>query len=121
MITVKTFGGYNHNPKELSYHYRNIKNCEKNFPFSRWLDSVTILVDIKSKEDIDTLRKFLEKIEPQFSDIRQRAMNWFNSLDNDFRNKLRKEKRPARIGYVDKGMIQLTKKEIIELYKKHVV
>jgi hypothetical protein len=55
------------------------------------------------------------------SDVRERAINWFNSLDKDFRNKLIKEKRPARAGYVDKDMINLTNNEIVELYSKHVV
>ena len=55
------------------------------------------------------------------SDVRQRALMWFDNLPKEKRNDLIKEKRPARAGYVDKGMINLTNKEIIELYTLHVV
>jgi hypothetical protein len=55
------------------------------------------------------------------SDLKQRAINWFNSLDPEFRNKLIKEKRPARASYVDKGIINLSNNEIIELYSKHCI
>jgi hypothetical protein len=54
-------------------------------------------------------------------DVKQRAINWFNSLDAEFRNKLIKEKRPARASYVDKGIINLSNNEIIELYSKHCI
>ena len=64
-----------------------------------------------------------EQISPalRVCDLKQRAINWFNSLDPDFRNKLIKEKRPARASYVDKGIINLSNNEIIELYSKYVV
>lgn len=55
------------------------------------------------------------------SDVRQRALVWFYNLPKEKRNSLIKEKRPARSGYVDKGMINLTDKEITELYILHVV
>lgn len=55
------------------------------------------------------------------SDVRQRALVWFDNLPKEKRNSLIKEKRPARSGYVDKGMINLTDKEITELYILHVV
>ncbi len=71
--------------------------------------------DNKRDELNDTDKKL------HISDVRQRAINWFNSLDADFRNKLIKEKRPARAGYVDKGIINLSNNEIVELHSKHVV
>lgn len=55
------------------------------------------------------------------SDVRQRALVWFDNLPKEKKNNLIEEKRPARAGYVDKGMINLTNKEIIELYTLHVV
>lgn len=55
------------------------------------------------------------------SDVRQRALVWFDNLPKEKRNSLIKEKRPARSGYVDNGMINLTDKEITELYILHVV
>ena len=70
--------------------------------------------DNKNTELNDTDKKL------HISDVRQRALEWYNNLPKEKRNNLIKEKRLARTGYVDKGMINLTNKEIIELYKLHV-
>jgi hypothetical protein len=74
---------------------------------------------MKDNKHIQSFNEHQENL--NISDVRQRAINWFNSLDKEFRNKLIKEKRPARAGYVDKGMINLTNNEIVELYSKYVV
>ena len=70
--------------------------------------------DNKNTELNDTDKKL------HISDVRQRALEWYNNLPKEKRNNLIKEKRLARTGYVDKGMINLTNKEIIELYRLHV-
>ena len=72
--------------------------------------------EVNKNKELDNTDKKLH-----ISDVRQRALLWFDNLSKEKRNDLIKEKRPARSGYVDKGMVNLTTKEIIELYMLHVV
>ena len=73
---------------------------------------------MKDNKHIQSFNEHQENL--NISDVRQRALEWYNNLPKEKRNNLIKEKRPARTGYVDKGMIKLTNKEIIELYRLHV-
>lgn len=74
------------------------------------------MIHLKTPQELNEATENLN-----ISDVRQRALEWYNNLPKEKRNNLIKEKRPARTGYVDKGMINLTNKEIIELYRLHVV